>query len=534
MSFQVTLITLQKLSPSDMADTVKKYYSQVPFPANTVWMVCCGMLDFIDLKEYPVCLNQKCESCLHRLFLSKEDFKKKPEGKVKEVMKKVYEFKTKLDSGILSKTLLLMVPPMPLVVLNGGAFQDHQKLHTFAEKYDLFICDHNTISFIRNFYSHLYDAWPLGFGSLGECIYQHPQSEYILKYKRISISILKEKDVIKVNCVNNRGNEWIKMMKEMVIITQTKYPIVLSAVNTSSYLTYMPFISLIEYSPTTGKMLSLDLQKRPDEEDRIFRQIVVVGSQLPAELDKLCQQLSIHVVPERVTFDGAGQRQIQNYQKLWPKDTLWVILADVLHIASLKDLKECVQHNCKAKLKAYYWFDPPMNNKEVRPFLEVKIRDLVCKVKNFSESLSNDLGEGSALFLPPVTPVLLLHTNFPWRHQDLHSWYTHHKEAPPVFISKKNLNTLFSDMKKAWLMMLEPYLAKYPMLMKILDQYKQNKEDWITTLGNFLVYFANAKKDADDAVFSDAGKGDYVTLRFMGTVIPQHSQGLHPQDTYRC
>lgn len=469
-----------------------------------MWMLCFDILDFINLHDYPECLNLQCKSCLPSFSVNRDDWHGKIDSKIKEVITTVDKFKSKLESGILSSAVLLIVPPMQLAMLDGEAFRNHRKLHNIAEKHNLVVCDKVTHGLTRTFFSELFEAWP-NFGKLIEGIFQKPISDYIAHCKKNNLHLRNGG----LPNIINIGLEWKNMMQEVITIALNKYPEVFSGVKVSSQLSTLPFISLSESSPNIGKMLSLPLQIRPNEEDRLFRQVVVVGNQIPAELDELCRQLSIRVIPHRVTFDEDGKTLIQKYQKHFPEDTLWIILSDILHMAARKNLNVCLNNNCSDVLVVYDWHLPRVSKKtKWKAAAEPKIRKVISKAKAFSESLTDTLGEGSAVFLPPVTPVFHLHANHPWKHEDLHKWYEHCKKAVPVFIGKENLRSIFKDLKEAWLEMLKAYLDKYPVLMRILDLYEQGKEDWIRTLGNFLVHFANAKKN-DDAVFSDAGKAEY-------------------------
>lgn len=482
-----------------------------------MWMLCFGLLDFINLKDYPKCLNQKCLLNLQSLSVKKSEWFGDIESKVEEMINTVSTFKSQLESGILSNTLLLVVPPVPLAVLDEQAFMDHQELHSVVETSKLFLCDKETYNLINRVDSRLYEVWPVVFGKLEEGISIRLMSDYLNRSKRRCFNLYGGG----VAHAGRSGSEWKKMMRQVVKIVLEKYPLVLSGVQISSQLSVNPYISFLEPSPQVGKMLSLHSLKMTNKEDQVFRQVVIISDQLPEELDELCSQFSIHIVPKRITLNKCGRTVIQEYQKLWPKDTLWIILIDIFHMVPHHQFQYCVSHKCKEVFQAYHLWGKlkAVGIKELKACFAQKIKSFLANVKRFTEFLSEDLGEGSAVFLPPITPLFLLHIDSPWRHEDLHRWYKHCKKAVPVINKRNKWRILFHDTKIAWLKMLEPHLAKYPILMKTLERYKEGKEDWITAMGNFLAYFASAKKDIDDAVFSDAGKGDYVMLRFMNVMF---------------
>lgn len=495
-------MTLQELNPSGMAAMIRNYNSQIPQNTNVVWMLCFGILDFIDLEIYPQCYDLQCRS--HLLSFSVKDKWHEVESKVKEVMDAVNKFKKDLLCGFWSNSMLLIMPPMQMAVLNGEAFKDHEKLHTVAKEKNFFICNKETFNLLKRFYSQLSRVWSVDIGKLLEGIYQRPMSFYMTRFWEKNLLLFDGG----VGNVCQFGVDWKIMMEEVVNIALKKHSLALSESRISSHLISLPFISLIESSSSIGKTFRCNLQKIPKKEDHLFKHVVVIGNQLPAELDELCHQLSINVILKRVTFDEAGMALIQKYQEQWPRGTLWVILSDLIHLTTLKDMEYCVHHKCKDRLKVYTFGTPEARGK--RMISSISEINFISKVKKFSETLTDSLGEGSAVFLPPVTPVFMLHASDTWQHKDLHKWIEYCGKAVPVLIGRKSLKRRFNSLKHAWLEMLKSCLGKYPALMEILKLYEQSNEDWIKTLGNFLVHFATARKDHDDddAVFSDTGKED--------------------------
>ncbi|KAG0729795.1 Paternally-expressed 3 protein [Chionoecetes opilio] len=83
------------------------------------------------------------------------------------------------------------------------------------------------------------------------------------------------------------------------------------------------------------------LNSKPNQGERLFHHVVVLGNQMPPELEELCLKLSVHVVLQRITFDEAGKALIREYKQYWPRNTLWVILTDVLHLATPKLYSSC-------------------------------------------------------------------------------------------------------------------------------------------------------------------------------------------------
>ena len=502
--FQVYLLTEEKLIQGNITKIVERYYSKAPWNNKTTWILCFGIFDFIDIKVNDCCLTKKCANQL--VDISNEFTMCNVDWKVQYAISNIMKFERDLKRVLPEKTVVLVAPPIQTAMLQLYAFRkDHYRLHRVASKYQLFLCSSSNFYFSKIFYMRLLDKWLDTFINPGRTCARMMRN-YITVCKDKCLKLLDAS----LHQVNIFGKEWSCMMMKVISTIMTPLLIGVTGVQLSLYLSELPNILVVEPSQTIGKTLTFNLQGKPDEDDRFFHQVVVVGNQMPAELTELCLKLSIHVVQERVTFDEAGKALIRKYEKFWNVKTLWVILTDVLHLAIPDTIFACKKENCNDPIPIFRLdkLKSVKGPKKWGAYKKLKIEQFISKVKNFSESLVEYIGEGSAVFLPPVIPVFLMKPDLREEHKFLHDRHNSYGKISMVYGKINYWKRLHLELKQAWLDMLKPYLENYSEPKRIIECYSSSdpKQDWITTIGKLLVYFASASIDDGNAVFSDGGK----------------------------
>ncbi|XP_063864597.1 uncharacterized protein LOC135102896 isoform X2 [Scylla paramamosain] len=504
---RMCLITEVKLSPERIAKVVQRYYSKVPKDKKITWILCLGIYNFVEREHNRVCLTRQCKKKL--IGIIDEDSKGSLYQKIHSALSTIKNFKSALEKALPKKATLVVAPPLPSALLGTDTFKgNHTQSHIIAMRYRLCLCSPLTYCFIRRFYMQMFDLWVNTVMKLEGGTCAELMSRYITEYKDKSLRLVDASH--SNNYVKRCGKEWNNMMRNVIssTLTSTSFITGLSGLQRSVYLSRLSNVILLESSKNRGQTLTYSLQDKPDKTDYSFKQVVVVGNQMPAELDELCHRLSIHVVPHRVTFDEAGKTLITKYENLWPHNTLWVILTDVLHLIAAKPLPACEAVKCKDPIPVFGIEMPSNKNAtNLQSYIKVKVDVFISKVKIFFDSLIDKLGEESAVFLPPVTPVFLMRPDLQESHQTLHAMYDSFGKIAMVNGKPKKWRSSYSLLKKAWLEMLEPYLEHYSVPKRILQLYStsNSNQDWIKTLGELLVHFATTTNIGEsDAVFSDA------------------------------
>ncbi|MPC42732.1 hypothetical protein E2C01_036361 [Portunus trituberculatus] len=507
---RMSFITQVNLSPKNIAKVVERYYSKVSKDRKITWILCLGIYNFVDREYKHVCSTNKCKKKL--ISIVDENTKGHLYQKIQSALSTINNFKSALKKALPKKATLMLAPPLPSVLLDTDPYQqNHGQLHKIAMNHHLYLCSSLNYCFIRRFYMQMFDLWMNTVMKLEGGTCAELMNSYITAYKDKSLGLVNashSNNHIKI--LIRYGREWNNMMTDVISATLISSNVVtgLKGLQWSLYLSSLSNVIQLESSQSRGKILTFILQNKPDKTDYNFKHVVVVGNQMPVELEELCQRLSIHVVPQRMTFDEAGKALLTKYEKFWPCNTLWVILTDVLHLSAAKPLQACEAVKCKEPIP-FFGTEMPSNKNATKwqSYIKVKIDIFIAKVQIYFQSLIEKLGEESAVFLPPVTPIFLMRPDSQESHQTLHAMYKNCGKIAMVSGKPVKWKLAYSLLKKAWLEMLEPFLENYSVPKRIVQLYSTSdpNQDWIKTLGKLLVHFATPINiDECEAVFSDA------------------------------
>lgn len=356
-----------------------------------MWLLPLGMYSLVSFQSHATCKLKGCSNPLLRIAVCRSDYMKKV-AEVKEYARKLRQV---VQEQLGPQGRVLLVPLIPAMVAHEDK-KCHNGLHEVYTQEGIYPVTKENEVVLNKHYNDLSSFWSQVIADSKDSDLVSLMNTYVINQHRSVTSINKMAEATIVM------QPWLEMMKEISS----------SVINNSK-----------------DQVLTSELckpQREIETQVPVFKTIVVLGNSVDIQNLKQLQEKNpfIQFIDEKISFDRNGVKSVLKLQKNWPEQTLWIIFSNMYQIMAVpKTSAQCGNLFCNYPVKVYSLKDESM--KDCKPsacMLESPVDEAVNCAKEFVGQLQQHLGEESAVFLAPLSPVVAVMQNNDsvTLHSDLH------------------------------------------------------------------------------------------------------------------